>query len=97
ENKAESFKPSDANTAVNGATKIDDVTADVANIKYEDVFAKVALKRDLNEDEVNVFNQMNPTNVYTHNTDNTEILIPETVVGGIIETMKELHPILADV
>ena len=66
-------------------------------INYEEVFAKVALQRDLNEDEVNLFNQMNPENVYTHNTTNTEIVIPETVIGGIIDTMKELHPILADV
>ena len=66
-------------------------------VNYEDVFAKVALQRDLNEDEINLFNQMNPENVYTHNTTNTEILIPETVIGGIIDTMKELHPILADV
>ena len=66
-------------------------------VNYEDVFAKAALQRDLNEDEVNLFNQMNPENVYTHNTTNTEIVIPETVIGGIIDTMKELHPILADV
>lgn len=66
-------------------------------VNYEDVFAKVALQRDLNEDEINLFNQMNPENVYTHNTTNTEIVIPETVIGGIIDTMKELHPILADV
>ena len=66
-------------------------------VNYEEVFAKVALQRDLNEDEINLFNQMNPENVYTHNTTNTEILIPETVIGGIIDTMKELHPILEDV
>lgn len=66
-------------------------------VNYEDVFAKVALQRDLNEDEINLFNQMNPENVYTHNTTNTEIVIPETVIGGIIDTMQELHPILADV
>lgn len=66
-------------------------------VNYEDVFAKVALQRDLNEDEINLFNEMNPENVYTHNTTNTEIVIPETVIGGIIDTMKELHPILADV
>lgn len=66
-------------------------------VNYEDVFAKVALQRDLNEDEINLFNQMNPENVYTHNTTNTEVVIPETVIGGIIDTMQELHPILADV
>lgn len=64
---------------------------------YEDVFAKVALDRELNADEIAVFNQMNPENVYTHSTTNTEIVIPETVVGGIESTMRELHPILNDV
>lgn len=66
-------------------------------VNYEDVFAKVALQRDLNEDEINLFNEMNPENVYTHSTTNTEAVIPETVIGGIIDTMQELHPILADV
>lgn len=66
-------------------------------VNYEEVFAKVALQRDLSDEEVNVFNQMNPENVYTHTTANTEIVIPETVIGGIIDEMKELHPILADV
>ena len=66
-------------------------------VNYEEVFAKVALQRDLSEEEVNVFNQMNPENVYTHSTTNTEVVIPETVVSGIVDTMKELHPILADV
>lgn len=80
-----------------GGLKAVDKTEKNNVVNYEDVFAKVALQRDLNEDEVNLFNQMNPENVYTHNTTNTEIVIPETVIGGIIDTMKELHPILADV
>lgn len=80
-----------------GGLKAVDKTEKNNVVNYEDVFAKVALQRDLNEDEVNLFNQMNPENVYTHNTINTEIVIPETVIGGIIDTMKELHPILADV
>lgn len=80
-----------------GGLKAVDKTEKNNVVNYEDVFVKVALQRDLNEDEVNLFNQMNPENVYTHNTINTEIVIPETVIGGIIDTMKELHPILADV
>ena len=80
-----------------GGLKAVDKTEKNNVVNYEDVFAKVALQRDLNDDEVNLFNQMNPENVYTHNTTNTEIVIPETVIGGIIDTMKELHPILADV
>lgn len=80
-----------------GGLKVVEKLENKNKVNYEDVFAKVALQRDLNEDEVNLFNQMNPENVYTHNTTNTEVVIPETVIGGIIDTMKELHPILADV
>lgn len=80
-----------------GGLKVVEKLENKNKVNYEDVFAKVALQRDLNEDEVNLFNQMNPENVYTHNTTNTEVVIPETVIGGIIDTMQELHPILADV
>lgn len=81
-----------------GGLKPVDKTAEKLNqANYETVFAKVALQRDLTNDEINLYNEMNPENVYTHNTTNTEIVIPETVVGGIIDKMKELHPILADV
>lgn len=81
-----------------GGLKLVDKTAEKLNqANYETVFAKVALQRDLTSDEINLYNEMNPENVYTHNTTNTEIVIPETVVGGIIDKMKELHPILADV
>ena len=81
-----------------GGLKPVDKTAEKLNqVNYETVFAKVALQRDLTNDEINLYNEMNPENAYTHNTTNTEIVIPETVVGGIIDKMKELHPILADV
>ena len=87
------------NMSVNeGGLKPMDKIAEKTNaVNYEEVFAKVALQRDLDADEVNLFNEMNPENVYTHNTTNTEIVIPETVISGIIDEMKELHPILADV
>jgi HK97 family phage major capsid protein len=80
-----------------GLKPVDNTTEKLNQVNYETVFAKVALQRDLTNDEINLYNQMNPENVYTHNTTNTEIVIPETVVGGIIDKMKELHPILADV
>ena len=80
-----------------GLKPVDNTAEKLNQANYETVFAKVALQRDLTSDEINLFNQMNPENVYTHNTTNTEIVIPETVVGGIIDKMKELHPILADV
>ena len=80
-----------------GLKPVDNTAEKLNQANYETVFAKVALQRDLTSDEINLYNQMNPENVYTHNTTNTEIVIPETVVGGIIDKMKELHPILADV
>lgn len=84
-------------TGLNGTVVDSTHTVDNNEPSYEDVFSKVALKRDLTNDEIAVFNKFNPENVYTHTTTNTEIAIPETVVGGIESTMKELHPILADV
>ena len=66
-------------------------------INYEDVFAKVALKRELTQQEIDVYNRHNPSNVYTHTAANTEIVIPTTVVAGINSLITEAHPILADV
>ena len=80
-----------------GLKPVDKTAEKLSQVNYETVFAKVALQRDLTSDEINLYNEMNPENAYTHNTTNTEIVIPETVVGGIIDKMKELHPILADV
>ncbi len=67
------------------------------NISYEGVFAKVALGRELTAEEIAVYNQHNKENTYKHSTTNTKILIPETVVAGIQEMMKELHPIIGEV
>lgn len=67
------------------------------NISYETVFAKAALLQPLNNEEIAIYNKYNPENVYVHNTTNTEIMIPKTVMAGIENTMKELHPILNDV
>ena len=80
-----------------GIEQVDTIEQQTNEVAYEDVFAKVALDRELNQDEIEIFNQMNPENVYTHSVTNTEIVIPETVIGGIESTMKELHPILSDV
>ena len=80
---------------IGGLNSVDRIMT--SEVSYDEVFSKVALQRDLTAEEIAVFNQMNPENVYTHTTLNTEIVIPETVVGGITDIMKELHPILADV
>jgi HK97 family phage major capsid protein len=85
------------NVSEKGEIKLVDSIVQDKKINYEDVFAKFALKRELNKQEIEIFNEYNPENAYTHNTTNTEIVIPETVVAGIEEKMVELHPILADV
>lgn len=78
------------------ARPVGSIAPQEAEISYEEVFSKVALKHPLNAAEIEVFNRFNPENVYTHTTENTEIMIPKTVVAGITDTMKQLHPILAD-
>lgn len=65
-------------------------------ITYENVFAKFALGNTLTNDEIAVYNKFNPENAYTHTTTNTEIVIPETVVDGIIKKAEEFHPFFAD-
>ncbi|MDO5715754.1 MAG: phage major capsid protein [Tissierellia bacterium] len=72
-------------------------TVEVNNgIKYEDVFAKVALKRELTNEEIAVFNKFNPTNTYVHSTTNTEVVIPTTTIAGIMKKAEEQHPIFRD-
>lgn len=87
----------DMDNQITGGESLGKMEATQSNVSYEDVFAKVALHRDLTNEEIAVFNQFNPENVYVHSTQNTEIVIPETVVGGIEDMMEELHPILGDV
>lgn len=97
ENKAVPYNPE--NSAVNpiGAKVVGTTEQDNSKVDYETVFAKVALKRPLNDAEIEVYNKYNPENAYTHNTTNTEIMIPETVIAGIMKEAVELHPILGDV
>ncbi len=96
EGKVDVVNLANESVQTNGAAVIGSVVA-VNEVNYEDVFAKVALKRELNNAEIEVFNKYNPENAYTHTTENTEVVIPSTVVAGIDSVMKELHPILADV
>lgn len=76
---------------------IDFISENNVDINYEDVFSKAMLGHELNKKEIEVFNQYNPENLYTHTTENTEVVIPETTVNQIYDRMAELHPILSDV
>ncbi len=97
EGKIAAYDPENISASPANAKTVDMTEKNEEKISYENVFAKVALKRQLNNQEIEVFNRYNPQNAYTHNTTNTEIMIPETVIAGIMKEAQELHPILAEV
>lgn len=89
----------------NKSEKIEGVTLDFSpNAKnekittYENVWAKKMMGAQLEKNEQELFNQFNPDfqNAYTHDTTNTEILIPETVAAGIWKRAEENYPLFAD-
>lgn len=96
ENNVPALDLNNSNVSIPAATVVGGTIIN-NEVNYEEVFAKVALNRELTNEEINVFNKYNPENVYTHSTKNTEIVIPETTIGGIEGMAAELHPILNDV
>ena len=74
-------------------TKLDDKKA------YELAWAKTMQGKSLEKSEQEIFDKVNAdfSNAYTHDTGNTAVLIPETVVAGIWSRATEGYPLLADV
>ena len=66
---------------------------------YELAWAKVMQGKKLEANEQVIFDKVNAefSNAYTHDTGNTSVLIPETVVAGIWSRATEMYPLLADV
>lgn len=66
---------------------------------YENAWAKYMQGKVLEGNEKELFDSINLefSNAYTHDTTNTAILIPETVVAGIWKRAEEMYPLLADV
>lgn len=66
---------------------------------YTNAWAKAMQGVALDEKEQSVFDSVNVefSNAYTHDTGNTSVLIPETVVAGIWSRAAEMYPLLADV
>lgn len=66
---------------------------------YETAWAKYMQGKSLEGSEKELFDKINLdfSNAYTHDTTNTAILIPETVVAGIWKRAEEMYPLLADV
>ena len=73
-------------------TKVDNKKA------YEMAWAKIMQGKSLEKSEQVIFDKINSdfSNEYTHDTGNTSVLIPETVVAGIWSRATEGYPLLAD-
>lgn len=66
---------------------------------YENAWAKDLMGKELTNEEKLVFENVNKEfkNAYTHDTTNTAILIPTTVVAGIFKRAEEMYPLFGDV
>lgn len=66
---------------------------------YTNAWAKDMMGQKLSEEEQEVFNTVNSrfNNEFTHDTNNTQVLIPETVAAGIWKRAEEQYPLWADV
>ena len=65
---------------------------------YENAWAKQMMGQKVEGEELEVFNSVNKSfnNAFTHDTGNTAVLIPETVVAGIWSRAEEMYPLFAD-
>lgn len=66
---------------------------------YVNAWAKDMMGQKLNDNELEVFEKVNARfdNEFTHDTNNTQVLIPETVAAGIWKRAEEQYPLWADV
>ena len=66
---------------------------------YVNAWAKDMMGQKLNDTELEVFEKVNSRfdNEFTHDTNNTQVLIPETVAAGIWKRAEEQYPLWADV
>ena len=65
---------------------------------YEAAWSKQMMGQKIEGDELEIFNKVNKQfdNAYTHDTGNSGVLIPETVVAGIWSRAEEMYPLFAD-
>ncbi len=63
--------------------------------EYTNAWAKMMMGRQLTADEDKMFRLVNEA--YTHTTENTQIMIPETVAAGIWKEIGEMYPYWEDV
>ena len=84
-----------------GAKRVDSVGQEETNREdaykteeYKNAWAKIMTGRSLTDAEDRVFHMVNEA--YTHTTENTPVVIPETVVSGIWKEIGEKYPYWAD-
>lgn len=75
--------------------KVEEVK-DVATPKYEDVFAKILMGRELEPQDKVAYEKVNNA-AYTHQVANQPILIPETTMQGILGLIEEQHPFYGEI
>lgn len=63
--------------------------------EYKNAWAKTMMGKPLTAEETNTYAMVNEA--FTHNTENTSIVIPKTVTKGIWEMAGEMYPYFADV
>lgn len=81
--------------------KIDDKNLKVVEamnkeMTYADVFAKAMKGETLSGEEIRIYDEVNIENVYTHTSENTPVVIPETVVDEIYGLIGEDYPFFGD-
>ena len=63
--------------------------------EYKNAWAKTMMGKPLTAEETNTYAMVNEA--FTHNTENTSIVIPKTVTRGIWEMVGEMYPYFADI
>ena len=72
-----------------------DLTRVWSSDEYKTAWAKTLMGKQLTADEQKTYSMVNEA--FTHNTDNTSIMIPKTVTKGIWEMAAKMFPYFADV
>ena len=72
----------------------DDPAKMFASEAYKTAWAKAMMGQKLSAEEADLIERVN---TYTHTTENTGIVIPETVAAGIWDMVEEMYPLWADV
>lgn len=75
------------------AAQANDPESMIKSDAYTNAWAKVMMGKQLSSDEQSLVQMVN---AYTHTTENTSIVIPETVASGIWDMVEELYPLWAD-